>query len=161
MNKVAFVLLISICASCSTTYYVVRHAEKEVQQSNMTSDVPLSKEGGERAVALGKQLENKKIRHLFSTNTIRTTSTAKPLSEATRIPVELYNPGDTNFINRMKALDGGNVLIVGHSNTVDNIVNGLMNKPVLKDLPDTQYGDLFIIKRKGNNYTFSRRHFGQ
>jgi broad specificity phosphatase PhoE len=161
MNNVAFVLLISICTSCSTTYFVVRHAEKEVQQSNMTADVPLSNTGVERAAALGKQLQGKKIRHLFSTNTIRTTSTAKPLSEATGIPVQLYNPGDTNFINRIKVLGGGNVLIVGHSNTVDNIVNGLMGKPVLKDLPDTQYGNMFIIKKKGNNYTFSTGHFGQ
>jgi hypothetical protein len=51
-------------------------------------------------------------------------------------------------------------LIVGHSNTVDDIVNKLTGQNLLQDLPNSQYGDLFIVKKKGNNYSFSKARFG-
>jgi hypothetical protein len=52
------------------------------------------------------------------------------------------------------------VLVVGHSNTVDDIVNGLMGVKTLSDLPETQYGDLFIVKRKKGRYSFEQGRFG-
>ena len=161
MNKVFFVLLMLCCSSCATTYYVVRHAEKEAQGPNSTSDVALSAAGQERAEALKLSLQNKKIKHLFSTNTIRTTSTAKPLSDAIGVPFQLYTPADTNFVTRIKALGKGNVLIVGHSNTVDNLVNSFIKKTVLKDLADTEYNNLFIIKKKGKNFYFQKETYGK
>ena len=66
-----------LLTACGHTYYVVRHAEKATQEANMSSDVPLSEAGQQRAVALKEALDNKKIAYVFSTNTIRTTTTAK------------------------------------------------------------------------------------
>jgi broad specificity phosphatase PhoE len=114
----------------------------------MSSDVPLSSEGQRRAEALKTNLENKGITRIFSTNYIRTTSTARPLSESKGIRIETYNPGDTAFISRLKNIQKGKVLIVGHSNTVDDIVNKLTGQQLLTDLPDTSYGDMFIVKGK-------------
>ena len=147
--------------SCSTThYYVVRHAEKAAADNMMTSDVPLSEAGQQRAVALKDALGRKNIQHIYSTNFIRTKATAQPLSTAISIPVETYNPADSTFTNKLKTING-NVLVVGHSNTVDNIVNGLTGQNLLQDLPDSQYGDLFIINKKGTRYRFKQGHFGQ
>ncbi len=161
MHKILFLFLIVLATSCSTTYYVVRHAEKEAAAPNMTSDVELSAAGKERAQALKNQLEGKKIKQIFSTNTIRTKTTAQPLSDATGIAIQVYDPRDTAFVTRIKNAGNGNVLIVGHSNTVDDLVNKFIDKNELKDLPDTQYGDLFIIKKKGNKYSYSTSHFGK
>ncbi len=47
----------------------------------MSSDVPLSDKGKERAEALKEVLKNKKIAYVFSTNTIRTKSTAQPTAD--------------------------------------------------------------------------------
>jgi hypothetical protein len=59
-------------------------------------------------------------------------------------------------------LPKGNVLIVGHSNTVDDVVNGITGKKVFADLKDTAYGDLFMIVRKGKKqFEFSQGRFGK
>ena len=52
-------------------------------------------------------------------------------------------------------------MIVAHSNTVDDIVNGIAGKKELSDLKDEAYGDLFILRKKGNSYQFSQQHFGK
>jgi broad specificity phosphatase PhoE len=160
MYKILLILLISF-SSCSTTYYVVRHGEKEAAAANMSSDVSLSPAGQERAQALKNALKSKHIQYVYSTNTIRTKSTARPLAETLGVNLETYDPRDTLFVSRVKDRGKGNVLIVGHSNTVDDIVNRFVGKNVLTDLPETSYGDLFIIKRKKKKYTYTISHFGK
>jgi len=160
MKKIIIVIVSLLFISCRTTYYyIVRHAEKEAQASNMSSDVALTSAGSDNAIALKDQLANKNIRHIFSTNYVRTKATAQPLSEATSVPVTIYNPIDTSFVTRLKNVRQGNLLVVGHSNTVDNIINELTGENYLSDLPDTAYGDLFIVKKKGNKYDYQRSHF--
>jgi phosphohistidine phosphatase SixA len=92
---------------------------------------------------------------------MRTKTTAQPLSEVVGVNIQTYDPRDTSFISRVKALPKGNVLIVGHSNTVDDLVNGFYQQSGLKDLPDSQYGDLFILKKKKKSYDFSVSRFGK
>lgn len=163
MKRLTFLLVASIFlqACSSTSYFIVRHAEKETQNANMSSDVPLSAEGKERAKALEAKLHNQKLQHIYSTNTLRTKSTAQPLSDLTGVSIQTYDHRDTTFVSKIKALPKGNVLIVGHSNTVDDLVNQFYPQAQLKDLPDSQYGDLFIIKRKGQRYSLKVDHFGK
>jgi len=159
--KACFVFLfVCVLFSCSTTrYYIVRHAEKETA-STMSTDVPLSEAGKQRATALKEVLLHKKITHIFSTNFKRTVATAEPLATATNIPIERYDAADSSFITWLKQNTDGNTLIVGHSNTVDDLVNGLAGKKLLQDLPDTAYGDLFIVTKHGKRYSYSKEHFG-
>lgn len=167
--KLTLLLLMSVlivASSCSRTVYVVRHAEKEVAAGNasmMSNDPQLSEAGKVRAIVLRDELKSKHIAHIFSTNTIRTVTTAKPLSEQTGILVQLYNTTDSldYFISKVKAMKKGNVLIVGHSNTVDDVVNKLCGEAkVAGDLADTEYDNLFIIKLKGKKAKYSRRKYG-
>lgn len=161
MYKTVVLLLSVLFLSCkTTTYYIVRHAEKE-PVTTMTSDVPLSAAGEQRAEALKDMLEKENISHIFSTNFLRTRSTAQPLADATGVPIETYDPNDPDFIEKLKSLEG-NVLIVGHSNTVDDLVNKLAGKKEIDgDLPESEYGDLFIVKKTGNRSGFDRKHFGK
>lgn len=160
MYKSFFVVAALVLLSCkTTTYYIVRHAEKE-NINIMTSDVPLSAAGKQRAEALKEVLKNENIKHIYSTNFIRTKSTAQPLADAIRVPVDIYDPKDSAFINKLKAVNG-NVLIVGHSNTVGQLVNRLSGKKEINgDLPESEYGDLFVVKKKGNHFFFEKKHFG-
>ena len=165
MHKYLLILAVVIFTSCkTTTFFIVRHAEKDA--NTMTSDVALSDAGKQRAEALKELLKDKKIGTVYSTNYIRTKSTAQPLADAVGVTIQVYDPRDTTFIRRIVNTGNkdkeGNMLIVGHSNTVDDIVNALMGRRVVPgDLPETQYGDLFVVKKRGNKFTLDTKHFGQ
>jgi broad specificity phosphatase PhoE len=160
------VLLSSICVcflACTRTVYVVRHAEKIASGDSlakmMSNDPPLSEAGKVRAIVLRDELKNKHIKHIYSTSTVRTRSTAEPLSNAIGIRTQVYSNVDSlvNLIRTVK----GNVLVVGHANTVDDIVNKLCGEVKLAaDLKDTEYDNLFIVKFKGRKIIFDRRHYG-
>jgi len=162
MFKSIFIAVAFFLSSCTTTYYVVRHAEKETA-TTMSSDVPLSTAGRQRAEALKNRLQSRNIKYLFATPTLRTNATLQPLSNAIYIPIVAYNNDTLNqFINRLRTIKNSNVVIAGHSNTVDDIVNTLTGRNYIAgDLPETAFGDLFIVKRKGNTYTFYKDHFGE
>ena len=160
MRIVLFFLASVFFMSCSQTYYVVRHAEKAVQSPNMSSDVQLSDAGKQRAENLKEVLKDKKIGLIYSTNTIRTKSTAGPTASLFSLPINEYAPRpDSAFIILLKSKKQ-NTLVVGHSNTVDDIVNMLCGeKKVAGDLTDAEYDNLYVIKRKGKNFVFKNEKY--
>jgi phosphohistidine phosphatase SixA len=160
----SFFLILSLSlTSYSQTYYIVRHAEKASGDSaSMTStDPPLSADGKKRATDLKKILNKKGIQTIFSTNTARTRTTAEPLSKAKHINILFYGPRpDAAFITQLKQLKG-NTLIVGHSNTVDDIVNGLCGQQLLNDLPDAAYDNLFIVTNNNGTFELKQEKYGK
>jgi broad specificity phosphatase PhoE len=167
MKYLAFALLV-ILSSCSNTIYIVRHAEKAPVPAGasqmMASDPPLSDAGTARAEQLKEQLGNMNVKHIYSTNFKRTTSTAKPLADQLSLTINIYSSRRDSmdaFIQQLKGIKKGNVLVVGHSNTVDDLCNKLAGSTVVAaDLPETDYDNLFILKRKGSKYRFSRSTYG-
>jgi broad specificity phosphatase PhoE len=163
MKNLLFAIIWFCLLSCSHTVYVVRHAEKAGEQDTtdkmMTNDPPLSEAGKVRALVLRDELHNKGIKHIYSTNTIRTRSTAEPLSTAIKIGIDLYNNIDS-LATAIKSIKG-NALVVGHSNTVDDIVNRLCGQTKISaDLKDGEYDNLFLVKFKGRKSIFSRHKYG-
>jgi broad specificity phosphatase PhoE len=158
-----FLLIMSI-TGCSNKYFIVRHAEKAAAPAGamMSSgnNPELSAIGKERAEALKKRLAGEKIRAVYSTNTIRTISTAAPVANQSGLQVQLYSIVDSNFISLLKGLRK-NTLIVAHSNTVDDLVNGLTGKQLVSDLPENIYDNLFIVVKKGNRLTLVNEKYGQ
>ena len=140
-------------SSCTTRYYIFRHAEK----APGTGDVSLSDAGKQRAQALKEKIKGK-VQFLTSTNFKRTRETLQPLSEYSRLNIHVYNHTDTVLLERYRK---GNVSIAfaGHSNTVDDLVNYFMGEKVMTDLPDTAYGDLFIVVKKGKKFRLERERF--
>lgn len=161
-----FALFIFTCfcfVSCTRSVYVVRHAEKITSADSLAkmtaNDLPLSEAGKVRALVLKDELDKKHIRHIYSTNTIRTMSTADPLGQAIKIRIETYHNIDS-LIHLVRSTKG-NVLIVGHSNTVDDIVNRLCRQTkIAADLRDPEYDNLFVIRFKGKKIHFERRSYG-
>ena len=150
--------------SFSQTYFVVRHAEKQAAVpggTTMSSDAPLSEAGKQRAEALKDLLQSEKIGYVFSTNTVRTLSTAEPTKNYFNLQTKIYEaePDDT-FIAQLLSLRE-NTLIVGHSNTVDDIVNKLCGSVKIQgNLLDSAYDDLFVVTKKGKTITFEARKYG-
>lgn len=165
MKKIILLAIIStvIFSSCTRTIYVVRHAEKiaptDTTAKMMLNDLPLSEAGKVRAINLKEQLSREKIKHIYSTNTSRTINTANPLSKSVNVPIIIYSNVDSvvSIVRSQK----GNVLIVGHSNTVDDIVNKLTGKTqIAADLKDYEYDNLFIVKFRGKKSFFRQRKYG-
>jgi 2,3-bisphosphoglycerate-dependent phosphoglycerate mutase len=154
--KILLALLVSLIGfSCNYhSYYIVRHAEKEAAGANMTGDVPLTTEGKDRAKKLLGLMEGRKLEAVYSTNTIRTKSTVQPTADYFHLPVTVYGPRpDSAFIAELKKYKG-NVLVVGHSNTVDDIVNALTGENKVKDLDDNEYNRLFVVRMRGKKVFF-------
>jgi phosphohistidine phosphatase SixA len=163
MKYLVFAVLLMSTACSSNRYFIVRHAEKTIltkdSASMMANNPPLSEAGKVRSFALRGELANKHIKHIYSTNTIRSVSTAEPLSQQKNIKIEIYSNADS-LVNLLKSIKG-NALIVGHSNTVDDIVNKLCGEKKLPgDLKDFEYDNLFILKGRNGNMHFTRKKYG-
>ncbi len=165
--SMAFVLFLASCGS--QRYYVVRHAEKAIVTKDSSgytpSNPPLSEAGQVRAIVLREELKKAHIGSIFSTNYHRTIATAKPLSvELGDLPIQLYSPSKDSadaFIAKVKAIKKKSVLIVGHSNTVDDIVNKLTGQANIPgDLKDSEYDNLYIIRKRKDKMEFSQRKYG-
>lgn len=165
MRIVLPLLLTILITSCSRTIYIVRHAEKALPEGTSTmfkNDPPLSDAGKERAEALKEVLKTKKIGYIYSTNTQRTRSTAEPLRSYFNLSIQTYSPvPDSAFIHRLQTTRK-NTLVVGHSNTVDDIVNRVCGSiKIPNDLPETEYDNLFVLKKRGKTITFENRKYGK
>lgn len=142
-----------LLSSCTTTYYyVVRHAERK----DNSSDSPLSAEGFERANVLKDSLANKGINLILASNYIRTQQTVKPLADDLKKPVVIYDANHTDsLLNALKQMKGKHVVVVGHSDTVPEIVTSLSGETVAS-ITHTDFDNLYIIKvTKG---IFGSRH---
>ena len=161
MRYILWCATLLFLSSCSTHFYIVRHAEKAGPATGMnTSDPELSTEGKSRANSLSAMVKKSRLREIFATNTIRAKSTAQPTAAANGIGITTYGTVDSIFILMLKKTKS-NTLIVGHSNTVDDIVNRLTGaRHVPGDLPDTVFDRFYIVTRKGSKYRFKELGYG-
>jgi len=98
--------------------YLVRHGEKAGEHG----DPDLTAQGRARAEHVGILLQRAGVDHIFSTPTNRTRQTAAPLAQRTGVTVQLYDPRNPKaLVEKVRALSGA-VLVVGHSNTLPELV---------------------------------------
>lgn len=144
MNSLArllFVVLLSVAAFAQEAgkIFVVRHAERQ----SSASDSPLSDKGMNRAQCLGQTLKDAHIRSVFTTHFVRTKQTAAPLVDIAHAKSNVVD-GDKEIARQsVAAAKEGNVLIVGHSNTVPNILHDIGTPAVT--VPDDVFDQLFIV----------------
>lgn len=128
----------------ATTFILVRHAEKDLTQS--TDDPDLAEEGKLRAERLKTLLEEAEVTAIYSTPFKRTTQTVQPLAEATGREVITYNPMDfEGFAKIVKENNGGRIVVAGHSNTIPQLMNFLLESDQYQVLEEGQYGQVFIL----------------
>jgi broad specificity phosphatase PhoE len=133
----------------------VRHAEKK-----STGDDPgLTDVGNERAKALAKTLQDAGISAIVTTTAERTKKTAQPLDDLlplTAIPVERNKVEQT-----VRAKLPGAVLVVGHSNSILQLVQAFRGLEVDDSTIDERiYDNLFIIIRANGMTRFIHSRYG-
>lgn len=119
--------------------YLVRHAEKATGK-----DPALTVQGQERAGNLAAMLGRAGIAHIFSSTTTRTRQTAQPLARQVGLVVQEYDPAaPAALVDKVRALDGA-VLVVGHSNTLAELVRRFGGEPG-PDIGDDEYDRLYQL----------------
>ena len=129
-----------------TTYYFIRHAEKEaVGPTNKNPH--LSEEGFKRAENWSAILGNIAFDAIYSTNFYRTIETASPTSKKNNLSITSYD-----FSKTMKEIDtflketkGKTVLIVGHSNTSPVFANAVIGNKKYENMSEDNFGNLYIV----------------
>lgn len=143
-----------LAAGCSTggvagadplLFVVVRHAEKVADGS---ADPPLSPDGQARADALAGQLAATRLAAIYATPLQRTRQTAAPIAQRQDVAVRTYPAGiPAAGLARQLRRDHqqGNVLVVGHSNTVPDIVSALCGCAVAA-IDESVYGGRYDVR---------------
>ena len=125
------------------TIFVTRHLHKA-----QGDDPPLSSEGAAAAQRLADLLADKRIVATFATPTRRAMQTAAPLAQRIGVAVSEYDASAPEKLVASVASIDGSVLVVGHSNTVPDLVTrfGGHSRPVLTE---QDYGTVFVIDGTG------------
>ncbi|WP_031425705.1 SixA phosphatase family protein [Flavimarina sp. Hel_I_48] len=156
---IILLLLVLTTLSCensekqkSTTYYFIRHAEKE-RGPNVGSDPLLTEKGMERAKFWANYFEDKNIDAVYSTDTKRTRATAKPTTEKFNLTTLTYDAQDMYNASFKEKTMGKTVLIVGHSNTTPQFVNKILGKEQYEAIDDSEFGIVFkvTLDEEGNS----------
>lgn len=156
-----FLLLFAVPAAGQSLVFVVRHAERADAgtggATTMATDPDLSDAGRARAESLAAALKDAKITAIFVTPYKRTRQTAEPLAKAVGVqPTEIDAKDIGSLIEKVKAASG-NVVVVGHSNTVPDVLTRLGVEDAPK-LADADYDNLFVVIR-GAKPSMLRLHF--
>lgn len=122
-----------------TKIFMVRHADRNGNLDALK--VPL---GTDRAKELKRVLQNTGIDSIYSTNTIRTKGTAQPLADHLNMTTALYANSYKVIDTILKKHKGKEVLVVGHSNTVDSLIKRC-GCPGIGLIPDTQFDNLYLV----------------
>jgi len=127
-----------------TTVILVRHAEKNIEPNNPDPD--LSPAGMARSQELVRILGGAGVNAIYATQYKRTQQTAKPLADNLQLTVNLVDAKKTQeLINSIRTNNRGQtILVVGHSNTVPEIVTALGGGSV-PEIPDGDYDNMFIV----------------
>ncbi|MFC5410478.1 SixA phosphatase family protein [Larkinella bovis] len=130
-------------ASCSTSnVFIVRHAEK-VSEADTSS---LTRAGFERAQDLAERLEDERISLILTTPYRRTQQTAGPLAHQLNLPITSYPATPASaVVEQIHRAKGKNILVVGHSNTILDIVKGLGGQPGRTQIESGDFDNLFIV----------------
>lgn len=138
--------------------FVTRHAERATPATPMpthsvdlgivaakaANDSELSLAGYARAQILATMLRDANVTAIYTTEYKRTQETAAPLARSIGLQTTIVPAKETaELIAKLKKAQG-NVLVVGHSNTVPEIIKALgVNAQVT--ITDSDYDNLFVL----------------
>jgi len=140
-SLVSIFLLVVAAAEAAPVIFVVRHAEKAITAGN---DPDLSVAGQKRAEALARILKDSQISAVLVTEFKRTQETAAPTARAAHVTPTVVSANDVpGLIGKLRALNG-NALVVGHGNTIPELVKALgVATPI--SIPDDDYTEILVV----------------
>ena len=136
-------------SATTTTIVLVRHAER---QFGAISDAPLSPQGEVRASRLAQMFGDSepfgRIDRIYVTNTRRTQQTAAGLGQRlglNAIVVDAKIDSHELASRVLRENRGGRALIVGHSNTVPEIVAALSRASKVPPIGEEEFDTVYVV----------------
>lgn len=133
----------------TTTVVLVRHAEKQI---GTISDAPLSPQGEIRATRLAQMFGDAetfgRVQQIYVTDTRRTQQTAAGLAQRlglTPVIVEARTSNPDLARRVLRENRGGLAIIVGHSNTVPQLVAQLANRDTVPAMGDEEFDTMYVV----------------
>ena len=136
------------------TVFLIRHAEREDEPRQ---DPPLSQQGIARSQALARLLSSAGIKAIFTSQYTRTKQTAEPLATKLGVTITPFtlklNPSNPRQIteestaevtNKILERTGQSVLVVGHSNSIPDVIK-MLGGDTVPTIDERQFDDLFIV----------------
>jgi phosphohistidine phosphatase SixA len=154
LKQTIFALLLTLAAAtplaAQPTIFLVRHAERADSTPGMSptmaADPDLSDAGRARADSLAAALKDANITAIYVTEFKRTQQTAAPLAKALGLTVKIVTSKNTPELIKQLVASKGNVLVVGHSNSVPDVIKGLgVTAPVA--IGDDEFDNMFLVSR--------------
>ena len=135
-------------SQATTTIIFVRHAEKDL---SVKDDPELTEDGQRRAFELTRQMKDADvvagIDAIYSTPFKRNVATVEPLSKLLELPINLYDKNDYKSVLET-ILDnhkGKIILVVGHSDTLANLMAELGASKSVPTIADNEYDNIYIV----------------
>lgn len=129
------------------TIILVRHAEKDVSETADKNDPVLSAEGVQRSQRLLEKIKRYKPGAVYSTDFKRTVTTVEPIAKHRNLEIKTYDPRKQNeLIDDIMKSKTKRFIVSGHSNTIPGLANALGKKDLFKNLDDSEYGAIWIIR---------------
>jgi phosphohistidine phosphatase SixA len=132
----------------STTVIVIRHAEKATVSE---PDPPLSAAGEARAALLAQMLGDTRgpgrLDAIYISSALRNRMTAAPLAGRLGItPIVAPTDDPKGLVHRMlRENSGKRVMVIGHVNTVPEIVAALSGRSDIPQLDEKDFGTMYIV----------------
>ncbi|MFY9620349.1 MAG: phosphoglycerate mutase family protein [Pyrinomonadaceae bacterium] len=137
-----------------TTVFLVRHAERA---DAPREDPPLLETGTARAQLLARILGKSGIKTIVTSQYLRTKATAEPLAKqlsitsvAISLKTSAANPRQVTaesiqeIIDKIHQRPGENALVIGHSNSVPDVIKAL-GGDVVPTIDEKEFDDLFVV----------------
>jgi phosphohistidine phosphatase SixA len=148
LTVVFSVLLLPAPVLAQSAVLLVRHAERadDGMAGPAGADPNLSAAGRARAKNLAAMLKDARITEIYVTEFKRTQQTAEPLAKLLGVTPMVIPSNDTlNLMARLKAA-AGNVLVVGHTNSIPAAMKALGVGAGIT-IAETEYDNLFVVAR--------------
>jgi broad specificity phosphatase PhoE len=132
----------------STTIIVIRHAEKDTVNA---ADPALSAAGEARAALLARMFGDTKgagrLDAIYVSATLRSRSTAAPLAGRLGLAPIVAPSDDPKALARrvLRENSGKRVMVVGHTNTVPEIVSALADRSDIPGIDEHDFATMYVV----------------
>jgi 2,3-bisphosphoglycerate-dependent phosphoglycerate mutase len=136
-------------SATTTTVVLLRHAEK---QAGAIDDAPLTPQGEQRALRLAGMFGDAeafgRVRRIYVTDMRRTQQTAAGLAQRLNLaPVVVDSKTSAGELARrvLRENRGGLAIVIGHSNTVPQLVRELAHVESVPAIGEEEFDTLYVV----------------